>query len=175
MPASTLCNAEGFVMPERRRTRTPLRLEIPGRRTLQPTHVVLDFNGTLALDGKLLPGVKTKLRELSRRFVLVVCTADTHGTARRALRSIPLELAIVATGHDKPGVLSPKVWKSAVAIGNGCNDAAMFRCARLSIAVLGPEGAASEVLRHADVVTSNVLDAMDLLLYPKRLVATLRT
>ncbi|MGH8396962.1 MAG: HAD family hydrolase [Gammaproteobacteria bacterium] len=162
-------------MPEQRHTRTPLLLEIPVRRSWRLTHVVLDFNGTLALDGKLLAGVKTKLRELSQRFVLVVCRADTHGNARRCLRSLPVELKIVATGHDKPGVLSTNLWKSAVAIGNGCNDAAMFRCARLSIAVLGLEGAASEVLRHADVVTSNVLDALDLLLYPKRLVATLRT
>lgn len=174
MPGSILCNVAGFVMAERQRIRTPLRLEIPGRRSLKLTHMALDFNGTLALDGKLIAGVQTRLRELSRRFALVICTADTHGNARRSLRSLPVELEIVSNGHDKPKALSPKLWKSAIAIGNGHNDVAMFRCARFGIAILGPEGAAPEVLRHADVVTSNVLDALDLLRFPKRLVGTLR-
>ena len=34
-----------------------VELEIPGRGTLQIEHLVCDVNGTLAVDGELLPGV----------------------------------------------------------------------------------------------------------------------
>ena len=86
-------------MPERPPARQPLRLTIPGRRDLILTHVVLDFNGSLALDGKLIAGVATRLRELSRRFVVTVLTADTHRTARQALRDIPLKPIIAGTAQ----------------------------------------------------------------------------
>ncbi len=161
-------------MPERRQARTNLRLAIPGRRAFLLTHIVLDFNGTLAVDGKLIPGVKGRLRELSQRFTIVVLTADTFGTAHRALHSISLEPATVATGEDKLEALSTKTWKSTIAIGNGCNDIAMLRAARLGIVVLGPEGTASELLRQADIVVRDIRDALDLLLHPRRLMATLR-
>ena len=62
-----------------------------------------------------------------------------------------------------------------MAIGNGRNDMGMLVDASLGIVVLGPEGTSSEALRAADVVALNVLDALDLLVYPDRLKATLRS
>ena len=61
-----------------------------------------------------------------------------------------------------------------VAIGNGFNDGDLLEHAALSIAVLSGEGSAPETLFAADVVCANICDALDLLLIPKRLVATLR-
>ena len=61
-----------------------------------------------------------------------------------------------------------------VAIGNGANDALMVDEAALGICVLGPEGSAVACLVRADVVTPGITDALDLLLHPRRLVATLR-
>ena len=60
------------------------------------------------------------------------------------------------------------------AIGNGANDADMLQTAAVGIAVLGAEGLAAETLLAADVVCANPLDALDLLLNPRRLIATLR-
>jgi len=60
-----------------------------------------------------------------------------------------------------------------VAIGNGANDAGMLQAAALGIAVLGPEGLAGEAWQAADVV-AGIHQALDLLLHPRRLVATLR-
>jgi soluble P-type ATPase len=45
----------------------------------------------------------------------------------------------------------------------------------LGVAVLGCEGLASACLAAADVVVPGVESALDLLLYPRRLMATLRT
>lgn len=50
----------------------------------------------------------------------------------------------------------------------------MLAAAALGIAVLGPEGLATEALQAADLVVGQVEDALDLLLHPTRLLATLR-
>jgi soluble P-type ATPase len=61
-----------------------------------------------------------------------------------------------------------------VAIGQGANDAQMLRCAVIGICVLSPEGTAVETLTSADVVSPNILSALEMLEKPLRLVATLR-
>jgi soluble P-type ATPase len=63
---------------------------------------------------------------------------------------------------------------STACIGNGRNDRLMLRIAGLGIAVIQGEGAALETVREADIVVRDVRDALDLLLNPLRLVATLR-
>ena len=51
----------------------------------------------------------------------------------------------------------------------------MVKEAALGIAVVGREGIATETLIAADIVCDNVLDALELLLNPKRIIATLRS
>ncbi|HEX2710763.1 MAG TPA: HAD hydrolase family protein, partial [Candidatus Acidoferrales bacterium] len=65
--------------------------------------------------------------------------------------------------------------EKVVAIGNGMNDRGMLGEAKLGIAVLGPEGAAVEALKAAKVAARDPLTALDLLLHPLRLKASLRT
>ena len=50
----------------------------------------------------------------------------------------------------------------------------MLQAAALGILILGDEGAAYQAIREATIVSRNIVDALDLLLHPKRLVATLR-
>ena len=59
-------------------------------------------------------------------------------------------------------------------IGNGFNDIQMLDAAALCVAVLEREGLRPALLPHADVLVSSVLDALDLLILPNRLRATLR-
>ncbi|HVV51383.1 MAG TPA: hypothetical protein VHO06_17060 [Polyangia bacterium] len=151
-----------------------IEIPIPGVKTLQLRHAVFDFNGTLALDGALLPGVAPRLRSLAKLLPLTVLTADTFGTAEAVLRSLPVTVHAVRTGRDKARLVAR--WRSAgvVAIGNGTNDAPMFRLATLSVAIVGPEGLSSAALRAATVVMPGVTAALDLLLRSKRASATLR-
>jgi P-type E1-E2 ATPase len=137
-------------------------------------HLVLDFNGTLAAEGALLPGVKRRLVSLARSVEITILTADTFGTARAALRSLPAALRIVETGLEKKKFVLARRREGVVAIGNGNNDIEMIRHARLGIALLGPECMSSGLLVYATVVAATVQDALDLLLKPRRLVATLR-
>jgi len=63
--------------------------------------LVLDFNGTLAEDGRLLDGVRDLLHALSSRLDIIVATADTYGTAANALGGLPVRVRVVQTGADK--------------------------------------------------------------------------
>lgn len=136
---------------------TPLpgiRLELPGRTPIVFHRVLLDFNGTLACDGRLLPGVADWLRRLARRIEVEVLTADTFGTAASALARIPVAVRLIRTGANKRLLVASR--QPVIAIGNGSNDAPMLAAATLGIAVIGPEGASAKALKHADVIMMSI-------------------
>ncbi len=154
-----------------------LTLDIPGRDPLVLTDIVLDFNGTLACDGILLPGIAARLARLTRRFVVHVVTGDTYGTADKAMAGQAVQLTRLSPtgqGAAKQRYIEALDPVRVVAIGNGRNDCAMLRTAALGIAVIGPEGACGKTLAAADVVVAAPAAALDLLLKPSRLIATLR-
>ena len=70
-----------------------IRIDIPGGTRLLLEHLVLDFNGTLACDGELLPGVRQRLQPLSESIRIHVVTADTFGRAREQLAGLPCQLS----------------------------------------------------------------------------------
>ncbi|HEY3108335.1 MAG TPA: ATPase P [Chloroflexota bacterium] len=155
-----------------------IELEIPGWRRLRLEHLLLDVNGTIARDGELLAGVADRVAALRQLLAVRVLSADTFGRLdeqARALRIPALRLrAGEPEGGQKAAVVRGLGPAGVVAIGNGANDAEMLAAAAVGIAVLGPEGLASRALASADVVVSSIEDGLDLLLRPRRLVATLR-
>jgi soluble P-type ATPase len=155
-----------------------IEIDIPGFRRLKLENLVLDYNGTLAVDGELLQGVAERLRALSEKLAICVVTADTFGKARKGLEGLPCELIVLPAGDQAARKLR-HVEKlgadSTVCVGNGANDAMMLGMAAVGIAVILEEGAARETIESADVVCTSVASALDLLLNPVRLVATLRS
>jgi soluble P-type ATPase len=153
-----------------------LNIEVPGNKVLRLSSLVLDYNGTLACDGYLLGGVKQLLELLARDRKIHVLTSDTYGTARAMLVNIPCQLCIVS-GNDQAACKLAYVeslgMERTVCIGNGRNDHLMLEAAALGIAVLQQEGTALEALMAADVVAPDILAALNLLLQPRRLIATL--
>lgn len=148
-----------------------------GDRTLRLRHLILDLNGTLARDGQLLPGVPPRIARLREHLWVQMVSGDTFGTAADAARA--LGLCVRMLGPDDQGAqkldIVRRLGADAVAmIGNGNNDAPALAEVALGICVIGPEGAASGALRAADVLAGSIEVALDLLLVPQRLVATLR-
>ena len=154
-----------------------IQIEIPGRTTYRLEHLVLDVNGTIAQRGQLIEGVAQRLRQLRSSIEVHLLTADTRGrqhliddqlglTARRIMPS--------DEANQKASFVRLLGSEAVCAAGNGANDAGMLHEARLAIAVLGEEGLAIETLNAADVTVPHVNAALDLLLDPTRLVATLR-
>lgn len=141
-------------------------------------HVVMDYNGTLAVDGVLLPGVKPALTELARHLTLHVLTADTFGRAKAGLEGIPCMLQILPEADQQAGKLAyvqALGAENTVSIGNGRNDQRMLKAARLGIAVILGEGASMEAVMSADIVCTSIVSALELLRHPLRLTATLRS
>jgi soluble P-type ATPase len=152
-------------------------IEIPGFGKLSLRHLVLDYNGTLAVDGALFSGISEKLNNLAGFFEIHIVTADTTGTARQELEGIRCTLKIVEKENQdrqKEEYVKKLGSEEVVAIGNGRNDRLMLAAARIGIAVMQKEGCATWALQAADIVVQDACDAFDLFLNPKRLTATLR-
>ena len=154
-----------------------IEADIPGFGHLEWSDLLCDFNGTLARDGRLLDGAPTLLPEVARRLNVRVVTGNTFGSVEEQLRDCPCELCLL---HPQDQALAKLALVEAigpqrvVAIGNGRNDRMMLQRAALGIVVVGDEGAAGEALQAGDIITRDVRSALDLLLDPRRLVATLR-
>ncbi|HAM45374.1 MAG TPA: ATPase P [Propionibacteriaceae bacterium] len=152
---------------------------MPGKRDLLLRYLLLDLNGTLTLDGAVLPGVRERLHQLSGVLEIFIVTCDTHGNGARIAQE--LRVGLKRTSQPGPGEAAEKAEiarsfgaEQVVAIGNGDSDLLMLKECGLSIAVLGTEGLSVKALLNADLVVKDICDAFDLLLHEKRLIATLR-
>lgn len=154
-----------------------IEIEIPGTGHIRLKYLVLDVNGTLALDGRILDGVPERLETLGETLDVHILTADAYGT----LSKIDIELGIISTrispnaeAQQKADYIHQLGAMNSVAIGNGANDSLMLESAQLGIIVIGHEGAAMKSLQKADIVCTDIFDALDLLRQPQRIAATLR-
>jgi len=154
-----------------------LHFSVPNQVDFKIEHLVLDFNGTIAEDGTLIPGVGDLIHALSSRVTVHVVTADTHGTARMQLAPLPCTVKIIADAYQdrtKLDYVTELGRHQTVAIGNGANDCLMLQHAAFSICVIQAEGAATGALQAATMVCTNIRQALELLLNPRRVTATLR-
>ena len=154
-----------------------INVPIPGWGELSIEYLMIDFNGTVALDGKLKKEVKEAIERISRYVKVFVITADSYDTIDAELGTSDvtfIKVSKVASGEEKARVVKELGPEKIVAIGNGSNDVAMMRESALGIAVVGDEGCAAALIKEADIVVSDALKALGLLMHPERLVATLR-
>ena len=155
-----------------------IEIDIPGRGKLILKYLVMDYNGTLAIDGILIKGVKEKLLKLSNLLDIHVVTADTFGIAASQLEDLPCSLKILGKDNQrktKEEYITELGSSSVVSIGNGRNDSLMLKTSALGIAVIQEEGTAIETLINADITAKDINDALNLLLHTKRVIATLRS
>lgn len=154
-----------------------LTVNIPGRAPLELSHLVLDYNGTIALDGGIIDVIRPRLEALAKALSIWVITADTHGTAAETCKGLPLQVRAFPTTQvgDIKADWCKGLTGGVVCVGNGFNDIQMSEVCDLSICVIGPEGCCGALLTHCDVVVTSIEDALDLLIRTDRLRATLRT
>jgi soluble P-type ATPase len=158
-----------------------ITIDIPGFGKLQINAILSDYTGTLSFGGKLVTGVKDRLVRLAQLVDIHVVTADSFGTAEEELEGLPLFCRkLEGPGEDVQKQryameLNPRCLAS---FGNGNNDRLHMKLVKeaggLTIAVDNGEGCAHEAIRHANVFVAGAVNALDLLLEPTRLRATLR-
>jgi len=154
-----------------------MEITIPGTGTLDIKNLLLDYNGTLAVDGFLLPGVETILNELSSLYSIHIITADTFGSAESELKNVKCtfnRLNPVNQSEAKLQYLASLGKNNTACIGNGKNDRYMLKDSVLGIAVIQGEGAFTETLIMSDIVCADIISALELFRNPKRLIATMR-
>jgi soluble P-type ATPase len=163
----SLCLREGLM----------LRMEIPGRGSCSVEFLVLDMNGTISTDGRISGRCRDKINLLAKRLKVYILTADTRGDAQQQLGRMAAELVRIDKSDEalrKKEFVSKIGAEKTIAVGNGYNDHLMVEEAVLGIAVIGREGTARETISNADVVVTEIADALDLILKPLRHQATLR-
>jgi soluble P-type ATPase len=151
-------------------------IQRPGQEPLEIEFILIDFEGTLASDRRVHPKAKDKINLLSKRTKIYILTKGEKEVVEEILRRVNAEIFYFTEGETsqrKLALLRQLGATRTVTIGNGVDDAPMLEEAGLGICVIGKEGTSVEALKKADVVVSNILDALDLLLKPLRQKATL--
>jgi soluble P-type ATPase len=151
--------------------------EIPGYGRLEIKNLILDYNGTIAKDGKLLEGLKEIIVKLADVVDVYVLTADTYGSVEKEMAGLPVKVQVIKGENElleKRDFARELGANVTMAIGNGYNDQLLFREVKISIVVMGCEACATILFNIADLVASDIYDALGLLLNPTRLRSSLR-
>ena len=154
-----------------------IKIDIPGRDTLEIHYLLLDYNGTVAEDGILIEGVRERIALLRDKVEIHVLTADTHGTAAKECAG----LGISVDTFPREGAArfkadaAKKLGRGICAVGNGFNDIEMLSLSDLAIAVIEEEGTCAALIPHAHLLVKGINAALDLLIKPARVVAGLRS
>lgn len=154
-----------------------LEIAVTGHGDLEIKNVVLDYNGTIAKDGSLINGVPELINKLAQSVDIYVITADTFGSVIKELKGLPVEvikIKAVDERKEKLELIKGLGAKATAAIGNGSNDEWMLKESRIGICIMGQEGCSTRALNSADLVITDIKNALELFIYPKRLKATLR-
>ena len=154
-----------------------ISVDIPGRGLYEFKNLVLDMNGTIAVDGIISDEMLDRIKLLSEKLNVYLITADTHGRLESQKEKIAAKIERVSPPGEvfqKADFIDSLGALSCIAIGNGSNDVEMLKKARLAIAVIDTEGCAADALQAADIVVNNSRDALDLLINTNRIVATIR-
>ena len=154
-----------------------IRFNIPGVGDYNLEHLVMDVNGTLAVDGQLIEGVAEKIASLRSKLTIHLLTADTHGRQAAIDRQLGLTAVRITPGGEasqKAEYVRRLGGEKVAAIGQGANDADMLATAGLGICVMSMEGVAKETLLASDLIAPTILSALELLEKPMRIVASLR-
>jgi soluble P-type ATPase len=153
-----------------------ISIERPGQGNLEIEFILIDFEGTLASDRRVHPKAKDKINLLSKRTKIYILAKGEKEGVEESLRRVKAEIFYLTEGdfsRRKLDLLRQLGPTRTVAIGNGVDDAPMIEEAGLGICIISKEGTSVEAMKRADVVVSNILDALDFLLKPLRQKATL--
>ncbi len=152
-------------------------LEIPGREKIEIKNVVFDYNGTIAIDGQLIEGVAELIDELAGDIHFHVITADTYGSAEKALANINCKVVKISEEKQDASKLDYLLKlgrETTLSVGNGKNDQLLLKESVIGIALIQDEGVCVESLLAADIVCKSVMDVFAYFKSPNRIKATLR-
>ncbi|MES2437129.1 MAG: hypothetical protein V4519_03875 [Patescibacteria group bacterium] len=148
---------------------------VPGIGEMELKTLILDLNGTLTVKGIIPEGVKVRLTTLkSQGYRILFFTGNTRNNADEIATSLGIEWILAESGvakRDEALKIDPK---TCVSIGNGQIDLELMKVVKLRIVTLQSEGVHVQTLLNSDIVIPSITDALDLLIDPATLIATMR-
>src|SRR5690554_6414621 len=154
-----------------------IEITIPGRVKMVIENIVFDFNGTLAVDGKVSETIREKIMEINEFLNVFILTADIYGSVYKQCKNLGVSIKTFArenTGIEKRKIVEQIGYLNTITIGNGVNDIPMMKDSILSIGVIGKEGACGKLLTSSDIIANDIMDVFDMINNKDRISATLR-
>lgn len=151
--------------------------EIPGREDIKIENIVLDYNGTIAVNGKIIEGVKELLTKLKDYVNIYILTADTYGTVEKECKGMEAKVLTFPkenAGESKRDIVKELDGQKTICVGNGFNDIPMFKESILSIAIIEGEGASGKLLVESDIIARSIIESLEIILDINKMKATLR-
>jgi soluble P-type ATPase len=148
-----------------------IHIQRPGQEPLEIDFILIDLEGTLASDFRVHPKAKDKLNLLAKRAKIYILTKAEKESVEEVLRKVKAEIVHLPEGESSKNKLDLlRQWGATrtVAVGSGVDDGPMIKEAAFGLCVIGKSGASSETIKNADVVFTDILDALDFLLKPLR-------
>lgn len=146
-------------------------IQRPGQEPLEIDFILIGFEGTLAPDRRVHPKAKDKINLLSKRSKIYILTKEEKQRIEDVLRKVKAEVVYLTeekSSEKKSDLVTRLGATRTVSVGNGTDDASMMKAAAFALCVIGKGGASVETVKNADVVFTDVLDALDFLLKPLR-------
>lgn len=154
-----------------------IKYNIPGKEEIEIENIILDYNGTIAVDGILIDGVRDKIDILKDFLNIYIVTADTYGSVKKQCSNLPVEILTFPkenAGLEKEKIIENLNPHKTIAVGNGFNDIKMFKKSILSIAIIEAEGCSSELILNSDIICKSIIDAFNIILDKNKVIANLR-
>jgi soluble P-type ATPase len=149
-----------------------MKFEIPNKESFVINTIILDLNGTIAVKGKIIKGVKKRIKKLRNlNYQLILISGDHRENAKNIAKRLGIDY-IVTQNKEKE---MQKVYKEHCAsIGNARIDIGTFKHVKLSILVIEGEGIHVKTIPFADIITKSINDALDLFIDKDSLIATMK-
>lgn len=152
-----------------------MKYMVPGVGALELNTIIFDLNGTLTVRGELPHGVSKRLQQLKNLgFTCVLFSGDQRGNAQKLAEELGIDFVSTKDTQAKREAAQKYDKEHTVAIGNGRIDIGVFENAKVRIGTLQAEGIHIGILPHIDILVPSIIDALDLLLDPDSLAATMR-
>ncbi|MBS3168274.1 HAD hydrolase family protein [Candidatus Woesearchaeota archaeon] len=137
--------------------------------------LVLDLNGTLTTNGKLLKGTKEKINKLKKLdYNIILFTGNQRKNGNEICSLLGIKCIIAETSKDKEKEMKKLNIKTCASIGNARIDIPTFKYSRLAIATLQSEGIHKDIIKYVDIIVPSINDALDLFINKDSLIATLK-
>lgn len=143
---------------------------------LEINTIIIDLNGTLAVNGKVATDVKERINSLQNDygFQIVLLSGDQRGNGSQIAEELGIKFHKAKSQAEKEQICLEYDCDKLAAIGNARIDIGTFKQAKLAIATLQGEGIHTAIIPHIDIIVPSIANALDLFLDPDTLKATMK-